>query len=217
MKDDYLLYLVTDRGYINKEESSTGAALCEAVEQAILGGVTMVQLREKKLLPYDFYYLAEKVKAVADRHGVPLIINDRADIALSMGAAGIHIGQKDIPTFAARKIIGPDMLLGVSVSTEEEALQAWQAGADYLGVGAIFPTRTKNDAKLVSMEELMAIRKAVPLPLVAIGGINRENAAELMKLGVNGVAVVSAILAKPDVRKAAEDLKFFLRRGSGIL
>lgn len=200
MKQDYSLYLVTDRGCMSTP------TLCEAVEQAILGGVTIVQLREEETSSMDFYRLAKQVKCVTDRHQIPLIINNRADIALAAGAAGVHVGQRDLPASAARKLIGPKRLLGVSASTVEEAVQAQKDGADYLGVGAMFPTRTKSDARLVSLCELQAIRQAVSIPIVVIGGINRENAALFPGMGIDGLAVISAILTRPDIRLAASEL-----------
>ena len=201
MRYDYSIYLVTDRAYIND------AALGDVVEQAVLGGCTMVQLRESDISSLDFYHLAKEVKGVTDKYEVPLIINNRIDIALSVDAAGVHVGQKDLPAAAARKIIGQDRLLGVSVSTLQEALQAQEDGADYLGVGAMFPTRTKKDAKIVPMEVLCAIRREVRIPLVVIGGIHKGNAAEFAKLGADGLAVVSAILSSPDTRRAAAELR----------
>lgn len=201
MRYDYSIYLVTDRAYIND------AALCDVVEQAVLGGCTMVQLRESDISSLDFYHLAKEVKEVTDKYEVPLIINNRIDIALSVDAAGVHVGQKDLPAAAARRIIGQDRLLGVSVSTLQEALQAQEDGADYLGVGAMFPTRTKRDAKIVPMEVLCAIRREVRIPLVVIGGIHKGNAAEFAKLGADGLAVVSAILSSPDTRRAAAELR----------
>lgn len=201
MNYDYSLYLVTDR-----ERMST-ATLQEAVKQAILGGVTMVQLRENKVSSLEFYNLAKEVKRVTDYYKIPLIINNRIDIAQAVDAAGVHIGQKDIPAPSARKILGRDKLIGVSVSTLREALQAQKNGADYLGVGAMFPTKTKKDAKIVTMEELCAIREKVSIPIVVIGGIRKENAAQFAALGVDGLAVVSAIIARPDIRRAAEEVR----------
>lgn len=171
----------------------------------------MVQLREKEISSKDFYNLAKEVKQVTDKHHIPLIINDRMDIALAVKAAGVHIGQRDIPAAAARKVIGKNMLLGVSASSLREAVRALKDGADYLGVGAMYPTQTKGDAERVTKEELQAVRKAIPIPIVAIGGIDKEKAAELMKLGIDGVAVVSAILAQPDIRKAAGELRKAVR------
>lgn len=201
MKPDYSLYLVTDRMRMSTK------TLGEAVEQAVIGGCTMVQLREKEILSLDFYVLASEMKKITDRYGIPLIINDRIDIAMAVGAAGIHIGQKDIPADIARKVIGKDMLLGVSAVSAAEAVNAAKAGADYLGVGAMFPTRTKPDAGFVSMEELGRIRKAVDIPIVVIGGISKENAMLFQPMGIDGLAVVSAVIAQPDIKKSAADLK----------
>ena len=201
MKPDYSLYLVTDRMLMRTK------TLGEAVEQAVIGGCTIVQLREKEILSLDFYVLASEMKKITDRYGIPLIINDRMDIAMAVGAAGIHIGQKDIPADIARKVIGKDMLLGVSAVSAAEAVNAAKAGADYLGVGAMFPTRTKPDAGFVSMEELGRIRKAVDIPIVVIGGISKENAMLFQPMGIDGLAVVSAVIAQPDIKKSAADLK----------
>ena len=201
MKPDYSLYLVTDRMRMSTR------TLGEAVEQAVIGGCTLVQLREKDISALDFYALALEIKKITDRYGIPLIINDRIDIAMATGAGGVHIGQRDIPADIARKVIGKDMLLGVSVSSAAEAIDAVKAGADYLGVGAMFPTGTKPDAGFVSMEELGRIRKAVDIPIVVIGGISRENAMLFRPMGVDGLAVVSAVIAKPDIKKSAADLK----------
>ena len=201
MKPDYSLYLVTDRMLMSTK------TLGEAVEQAVIGGCTMVQLREKEILSLDFYVLASEMKKITDRYGIPLIINDRIDIAMAVGAAGVHIGQKDIPADIARKVIGKDMLLGVSAVSAAEAVNAAKAGADYLGVGAMFPTGTKPDAGFVSMEELGRIRKAVDIPIVVIGGISKENAMLFSPMGIDGLAVVSAVIAQPDIKKSAADLK----------
>ncbi len=201
MKPDYSLYLVTDRMRMSTR------TLGEAVEQAVIGGCTLVQLREKEIPALDFYMLALEIKKITDRYGIPLIINDRIDIAMAAGAAGVHIGQQDIPADIARKVIGRDMLLGVSVGSVAEAIDAVKAGADYLGVGAMFPTGTKPDAGFVSMEELGRIRKAVDIPIVVIGGINRENAMLFRPMGVDGLAVVSAVIAQPDIKASAADLK----------
>lgn len=198
---DYSLYLVTDR-----MRMSTGT-LGEAVEQAAAGGCTMVQLREKEISSLDFYMLALEMKRITDRYGIPLIINDRIDIALAAGAAGVHIGQKDIPADIARRVIGKEMLLGVSVGSVGEARNAVRAGADYLGVGAMFPTETKPEAGFVSMEKLGKIRRAVDVPVVVIGGIGKENAMLFKPVGIDGLAVVSAVIAQPDIKKAAAELK----------
>lgn len=208
MTFDYSIYLVTDRTCMST------ATLCEAVEQAILGGCTMVQLRESNIASLDFYHSAKEIKRITDQYDIPLIINNRVDIALSIDAAGVHIGQSDIPASAVRKIIGKDMLLGVSASTVHEAVQAQNDGADYLGVGAMFPTKTKKDAKLVPMSELCAIRQAVQIPIVVIGGIHKGNAAKFAKLGVDGLAVVSAIIAQPDIQQATAELKYAFVKAS---
>ena len=201
MNFDYTLYLVTDRQLMSCD------SLTEAVEQAILGGCTMIQLREKELSSLEFYNQAVAVKQVTDKYHIPLIINDRIDIAMAVQAAGVHIGQHDLPAAAVRKVIGENMLLGVSASSIVEAIQAQQDGADYLGVGAMFPTGTKTDADSVSMEELQKIRAAVSLPIVVIGGINKGNAGRFKPMGIDGLAVVSAIIAQSDIKAAAEELK----------
>ena len=215
MNFDYTLYLVTDRQLMSCD------SLTEAVEQAILGGCTMIQLREKELSSLEFYNQAVAVKQVTDKYHIPLIINDRIDIAMAVQATGVHIGQHDLPAAAVRKVIGENMLLGVSASSIAEAIQAQQDGADYLGVGAVcatstkkdanvgamFPTGTKTDADSVSMEELQKIRAAVSLPIVVIGGINKGNAGRFKPMGIDGLAVVSAIIAQSDIKAAAAELK----------
>jgi len=201
MNFDYTLYLVTDRQLMSCD------SLTEAVEQAILGGCTMIQLREKELSSLEFYNQAVAVKLVTDKYHIPLIINDRIDIAMAGQATGVHIGQHDLPSAAVRKVIGENMLLGVSASSIAEAIQAQQDGADYLGVGAMFPTGTKTDADSVSMEELQIIRAAVSLPIVVIGGINKGNAGRFKPMGIDGLAVVSAIIAQSDIKAAAAELK----------
>jgi thiamine-phosphate pyrophosphorylase len=210
MERDYSLYLVTDRSLMTTD------TLSEAVEQAILGGCTMVQLREKNISSLDFFKLATEIKAVTDSFGVPLIINDRIDIALAVHAAGVHIGQSDIPAVIVREIIGDDMLMGVSASSVSEAIQAQKDGADYLGVGAMFPTGTKTDAAIVSIKELQNIRQSVALPIVAIGGINKENAGLFHDMGIDGLAVVSAIIAQPNIRQAASELKRIFLEGTNL-
>lgn len=204
MNFDYTLYLVTDRQLMSCD------SLTEAVEQAILGGCTMIQLREKELSSLEFYNQAVAVKQVTDKYHIPLIINDRIDIAMAVQATGVHIGQHDLPAAAVRKVIGENMLLGVSASSIAEAIQAQQDGADYLGVGAMFPTGTKTDADSVSMEELQKIRAAVSLPIVVIGGINKGNAGRFKPMGIDGLAVVSAIIAQSDIKAAAAELKDLL-------
>ena len=201
MNFDYTLYLVTDRQLMSCD------SLTEAVEQAILGGCTMIQLREKELSSLEFYNQAVAVKQVTDKYHIPLIINDRIDIAMAVQATGVHIGQHDLPAAAVRKVIGENMLLGVSASSIAEAIQAQQDGADYLGVGAMFPTGTKTDADSVSMEELQKIRTAGSLPIVVIGGISKGNTGRFKPMGIDGLAVVSAIIAQSDIKAAAAELK----------
>lgn len=197
-KVDYKLYLVTDRDVLE------GRDLIQSVEDAIKGGTTIVQLREKNCSSLDFYELALKVKEVTLKYGVPLVINDRLDIALAIKAEGLHIGQEDLPLTVAREIVGKDMIIGVSATTLEEALLAQEQGADYVGIGSVYPTSTKLDAKSVSLEQLHVIREVISIPIVGIGGINEENVTELMKTKIDGVAIVSAILGKEDIKGAAE-------------
>ena len=196
----FTLYLVTDRRTLG------GRRLEECVEQAILGGVSLVQLREKEISSSEFLDLAAKVKAVTDSHGIPLIINDRTDIALAVDADGVHVGPEDLPVRIVRRLLGPDRIIGASASSLEEALSLQAEGADYLGVGAVYPTATKQNTESVSLEDLRRIKAAVSIPIVAIGGIDAGNASAVMKTGVDGVAVVSAIMCSPDAREAARRL-----------
>ena len=211
---DYRLYLVTDRNCLQQQ------TLEQAVEQAILGGVTLVQLREKAIASKEFYEHALRIKAICHHYNVPLLINDRVDIALAVEADGVHIGQSDLPCGVVRQILGKDKIIGVSARTAQQAIQAQADGADYLGVGAMFATSTKQDAT-VSVETLNDIRQSVTLPIVAIGGINHTTlpalqqalkAAETSTDGViDGVAVVSAILGQKDVKLASEQLKEIIK------
>jgi thiamine-phosphate pyrophosphorylase len=198
---DYKLYLVTDREVLKNKDLFT------AVEEAIKGGVTVVQLREKNLTSLEFYNTAVKIKEITDKYNVPLIINDRLDIAIAVDAAGLHVGQKDMPAEVARKLLGSNKILGVSAATLEEAKKAETDGADYIGVGAVFLTTTKNDARAVSVQLLKEIKQGVSIPVVAIGGINSGNAKLLKPANVDGIAVVSDILGKENVTLAAEVLK----------
>ncbi|MBU5483103.1 thiamine phosphate synthase [Clostridium sp. MSJ-11] len=199
-KIDYTLYLVTDRDML------LDTSLEKAVEESILGGATLVQLREKDISTREFYEIASEIKKITDKYNVPLIINDRLDIALAVDATGVHVGQSDMEASIVRKIIGKEKILGVSARTLEEAKKAEKDGADYLGVGAMFGTSTKKDAKNVSFEELAKIREGVSIPIVAIGGINENNVAELKDKGINGLAVISAILHKKDIKEASKKL-----------
>ncbi len=206
-KVDYTLYLVTD------SELMSTKTLEEAVEQAILGGCTLVQLREKTASSREFYQTALNIKTITDKYKVPLIINDRVDIALAIDADGVHVGQSDLPATIVRKIIGKDKILGVSAGCAEKAIEAQREGADYIGVGALFSTSTKTDAKSVSKETLIKIVKEVSIPVVGIGGINEQNAAQLKNTGIDGIAVVSAIIAQKDIKLSAEKmLEIFVKK-----
>lgn len=197
---NYALYLVTDRKIL------AGRDLYECVEQAILGGTSLLQLREKDVSSKDFYEIAQRVKVIAAKYKVPFIINDRLDIALAVDADGLHIGQDDMPLSVARKLLGPDKIIGMSASSISEALTAEKEGADYLGVGAMFTTPTKKDADSVTLSQLAKIKAAVHIPVVAIGGINEDNVKSVINTGVDGVSVVSAILGKHDIQGTARKL-----------
>lgn len=198
---DYTLYLVTDRTLV------ANGSLESAVEAAIRGGCTVVQIREKQASSREFLASARRVKAITDAHGIPLIVNDRADIALAVGADGLHIGQDDLPLAAARRLVSGDMRIGVSAANLNEALAAKEGGADYLGVGAMFPTDTKQNTRSVTAGELARIKHETGLPVVAIGGINERTLPALAGAGIDGIAVVSAILSAHDVSAAAASLK----------
>lgn len=204
---DYTLYVCTDR------ELMSSPTVEESVEQAILGGASMIQLRDKKASGRQMYETALALKAVTDRYNVPLIINDRVDIAAAVDAAGVHLGQSDMPIEAARRLLGADKMIGISAARVEEALEAQRAGADYLGVGAVFTTGTKDNTRPVTKELLMEIRRAVSIPMVAIGGISADNVTQLRDTGINGVAVVSAVVAQPDVAEAARRMRRLFETG----
>lgn len=195
------LYAVTDRTWAADED-----ALMAQIEAAVDGGASIVQLREKHLGEAAFLAEAERFVALCRRKGAVSIINDNVEIAAKTGAGGVHIGQEDLEAGAARGLLGPDQIIGVSAHSVEEALRAQAAGADYLGVGAVFATGTKADARPISRETVRAITAAVDIPVVAIGGITRENISALRGCGLDGVAVVSALFARTDVRAAAEEL-----------
>ena len=198
---DYSVYLVTDR------RNKTDEEFLNIIEEAIKGGTTVVQLREKTASTKEFYDLALRVKEITSRYGVPLLINDRIDIALAVDSEGVHIGQDDMPAGIAREIIGEDKILGVSASTVKEAKKAEIDSADYIGSGAVFPTATKDDADSVSEEELKEIVDSIDIPVVAIGGITIENAHTLKASGIAGFSVVSAIMSAEDPKEASEKLK----------
>ena len=196
-KIDYSLYLVADTSFMTLETAE------KKVTEAIEGGVTIVQLRAKDISAAEFYNMALKIKMVTGYYNVPLIINDRVDIAIAADADGVHTGQEDLPAGEVRKLIGMNKIMGISVSNTYEAEKAERESADYLGAGAMFPTDTKLDAKYVNLEELGEIKKKVQIPVVAIGGINAENAGQLFCAGADGIAVVSAILGEKNIKEAA--------------
>ncbi|WP_419564829.1 thiamine phosphate synthase [Phascolarctobacterium succinatutens] len=191
---DYSIYLVTDDGYLQ------GRALIDCVREALEGGVTLVQYRAKTAASAEMYAEALQLKALCDSFNVPLIINDRLDIAMAVGAAGVHLGQDDLPCAAARKILGEDYIIGVSAHNPAEAKAALQSGADYLGCGAVFGTATKADVKKLGTEGLTAICREKGLPVVGIGGVTADNYREVRVAGADGAAIVSGILAQPDIR-----------------
>lgn len=200
-KNDLLLYAVTDRHWLD------GRRLIDVVRESLDGGVTMVQLREKTLEEGKFLEEAKELQTLCRERGVPFLVNDNVEIAREMNADGVHVGQSDMEAQDVRAILGPDKILGVSAQTVEQAVLAEKHGADYLGVGAVFPTGSKDDADDVSYETLKAICGAVSIPVVAIGGITEENMAELRGCGLDGVAVVSSLFAAQDVAAAAGRLR----------
>lgn len=198
---DLLLYAVTDRHWLH------GRPLHEVVKESLDGGVTFLQLREKDLDEARFLDEAKDIKTLCHAYGVPFLINDNVDIALAVDADGVHVGQSDMEAGDVRAKLGPDKIIGVSAQTVAQALQAEAHGADYLGVGAVFPTGSKADAKEVEWDVLREICQAVSIPVVAIGGITQENVTELAGTGICGVAVISAIYAQEDIPAAAKSLK----------
>lgn len=198
---DTTLYLVTDSSYHTEE------TFLRTVEEALKGGVTLVQLREKERSARDYLRLARRVKELTDRYQVPLLIDDRVDVAAAADAAGVHVGQSDIPAAEARKILGPDKIVGATAKTVEQAVEAYQQGADYLGVGAIYPTTTKVKTVLTKVSTLEEICRAVPIPVNAIGGLNTGNMDILAGTHIAGICVVSAIMKAEAPGKAAAELK----------
>ena len=196
-----MLYAVTDRHWLGEE------TLYDQVKKTLDGGATFVQLREKKLDREDFLAEAKEIQKLCKEYGVPFVINDEVSIAKDIDADGVHVGQSDMEAMDVRKILGPDKILGVSAQTVEQAIIAEKHGADYLGVGAVFTTGSKDDADDVSHETLKAICEAVSIPVIAIGGITKDNVAELAGSGICGVAVISAIFGQKDIQKATEELK----------
>lgn len=209
-KKHLLLYAVTDRAWVRKQ------TLYEQVEAALRGGVTCVQLREKELDQVAFLREAKDLCALCRRYGVPFIVNDNVEIAIACGADGIHVGQEDMEAGEVRRCVGEDMILGVSVHTVEEARQAVRDGADYLGLGTVFPTSTKSDVDQMSNDTLRAICDAVDVPIVAIGGINRGNLLQLSGSGVDGVALVSAIFSAEDIEGTCRELRALSEKMAGL-
>lgn len=200
-KLDTTLYLVTDSTGLSEE------AFLEKVEQALQGGVTFLQIREKERSTREYIHLARQVHDIARRYQVPLVVDDRVDVALAAEVDGVHVGQSDMPVWQARKILGPDKIVGATAKTVPQALEALEQGADYLGVGAIYPTTTKVVTVITSTETLGEICKAVPIPVNAIGGLNRDNLGVLKGIPIAGICVVSAIMKAADPRAAAAGLR----------
>jgi thiamine-phosphate pyrophosphorylase len=201
-KNDLLLYLCTDQGFLGERN------FADIIEEAIAGGVTMIQIREKNACTREFFEMACIARNITKARRIPLVINDRLDVALAVEADGLHIGQSDLPLQAVRKIAGGKLFIGVSAGTVEDALVAEKDGADYVGAGAVFPTGSKADAgDAIGLEGLARICAAVHIPVVGIGGIGLANAADVMKTGAAGIAVISAILAQKDIKAASETLK----------
>lgn len=199
-KESFLLYALTDRTWLGNN------SLSAQVEEAIAGGATFIQIREKSLPMDQFMTEALLVKKITDQYGIPFVVNDDIEAALKINADGVHVGQNDMEVSQARKLIGNDKILGVSAQTVEQALSAEHNGADYIGVGAVFPTSSKQDADSVSLDTLKQIAAAVSIPIVAIGGISEDNILKLKGSGIRGVAVISAIFANPDIKAAASRL-----------
>lgn len=198
---DTSLYFITDSTGLGEEE------FLRRTEEALQGGVTLLQLREKNRTTREYLSLAEKVHELTRRYGVPLLIDDRLDVAMAMDAEGVHLGQSDLPIHIARRILGPDKIVGATAKTVPQATEAYEQGADYLGVGAIYPTTTKVKTVLTSTDTLRDICKAVPIPVNAIGGLNKTNIDVLCGIPIAGICVVSAIMKADDPRQAAVDLR----------
>lgn len=200
-KVDVLLYAITDRGALH------GRDICKAVEDAIKGGATIIQLREKGIDEDSLVEEAKKLKEICAEYGVPLIVNDNVDAALRAGADGVHVGIEDTPVAEIRERVGEDFIIGATAKTVEQAKKAQAAGADYLGVGAVFPSPTKKDAIRITNEQLRDIADAVDIPVAAIGGISRDNIKQLRGSGADGAAVVSAVFGQEDITEACKELK----------
>ncbi len=198
---DTTMYFITDSTGISEEE------FFRRIEEACFGGVTLLQLREKDKTTREYVVLAEKVHEITQRYGIPLIIDDRVDVALAVNAEGVHVGQSDMPVSMARKLMGAEKIVGATAKTVSQAIEAYEQGADYLGVGAIYPTTTKVKTVLTSVETLTDIIKAVPIKVNAIGGLNKENIHILKESGIDGICAVSAIMKAESPGKAAKELK----------
>lgn len=201
MKFDSSMYFITDSTNYSEEE------FLYRVEQALMGGITLLQLREKDKSTREYIDLAEKVHTLTKKYNVPLIIDDRVDVALAIDAEGVHVGQSDMPVSIARKLMGDDKIVGATTKTVEQAVEAYAQGADYLGVGAIYPTTTKVKTVLTSTETLGNICSAVPIPVNAIGGLNKDNIDVLKGIPIAGICVVSAIMKADDPKQAAVELQ----------
>lgn len=198
---DTTMYFITDSTFCDEEE------FLRRVDEACKGGVTLIQLREKDRTTREYLTLAEKVHDITQRYDIPLIIDDRVDIALAVNAEGVHVGQSDMPVSVARKLMGEDKIVGATAKTVPQALEAYEQGADYLGVGAIYPTTTKVKTVLTSVDTLKEIVKAVPIKVNAIGGLNKDNIHILKGSGIDGICAVSAIMKAADPKSAAEELR----------
>ena len=205
---DTRIYFITDSTPYSEQEFLARAALS--------GGVSLIQLREKERSTREYIDLAHKVGALAQEFGVPLIIDDRVDVALASGVQGVHLGQSDMPIKTARKILGEDFIIGATAKTVEQALEAFEQGADYLGVGAIYPTTTKVKTVLTSTEMLDKICRAVPIPVNAIGGLNKDNIDVLKGIGISGICAVSAIMKADDPENAVKELSAAVKEKLGI-
>ena len=208
-KKHMLLYAVTDRAWVGTK------SLYEQVKEALENGVTCVQLREKELDESDFLKEAKQISTLCKEYKVPFIVNDNVNIAIACKADGIHIGQEDMELTNVRKLVGEDMIIGVSAHTVEEAIKAQDGGADYIGIGAVFATSTKTDVDVLSFETIRSICEAVDIPTVAIGGIKKDNICKLKGSGIDGVAVVSAIFAAKDIATATKELLFEVKKAVG--
>lgn len=199
-KDNMLLYVVTDRTWLGNSR------LCEQVEEIVQSGATFIQLREKNLDYDSFAAEGRAIRTITSKYNIPFVINDNIEVALAVGADGVHVGQKDLDARKCRELIGEDKILGVSAQTKEQALLAEESGADYIGVGAVFETSTKTDANPVSFDTLKEICSSVSIPVIAIGGINEDNIQKLKGSHIDGVAVISAVFAARDKKKAVKTL-----------